>query len=259
MLRPCLLGLLIVGMVGCGTSRESPPARASLRVAAASDLQAALPVVLERFRKAHGIEVTPVFGSSGQLAQQIEQGAPYDIFLSANRAFVERLAAKGAVKPDSVAPYAQGLLVLVVSRKAGVSVGGLPDLAKPEVKRIAIANPKLAPYGLAATQLLERSELSEVTPKVVQAESVRQALQFVQTGNAEVGLVAHSVADVPEVERIELDRSHYDAIVQSLGIVSRTEHPDAAKKFADFLLGDEGQELFRSFGFVPMEGGRKPR
>jgi molybdate transport system substrate-binding protein len=259
MVRPSLLGLLIVGTVGCRTSREASPARASLRVAAASDLQAVLPVLAERFTKAHGIEVTPVFGASGQLVQQIEQGAPYDIFLSANRTFVERLAAKGAVKPDSVRPYAQGRLVLVVSRKAGVSVGGLADLLKPEVKHVAIANPDLAPYGRAAQQLLEKSGLSAVTPKLVQAESVRQALQFVQTGNAEAGLVAHSVANVPEVERIELDRSLYDPIVQSLGIVSTTEHPDTARKFVDFLLSGEGQERFISFGFVPVEEGLKPQ
>ena len=98
-----------------------------------------------------------------------------------------------------------------------------------------------------------------MTPKLVQAESIRQALQFVQTGNAEAGLVAHSVADVPEVERLDLDRSLYEPIVQYMGLVSRTEHPEAARKFADFLLGEEGQKLLISFGFVPLEGGQKPR
>jgi molybdate transport system substrate-binding protein len=134
----------------CTRAAGRPPtgrvlASSDLRVAAASDLQAALPVLAERFEEVHRIEVTPVFGSSGQLAQQIEQGTPYNVFLSANKAFVERLAAKGVVKTDSVIPYAQGLLVLVVSRKSGVAVSGLPDLTKPEVKRIAIANPELAP------------------------------------------------------------------------------------------------------------------
>jgi molybdate transport system substrate-binding protein len=132
-------------------------------------------------------------------------------------------------------------------------VSGLPDLTKPEVKHIAIANPELAPYGFAAKQALERAGLTAVTPKLVQAESIRQALQFVQTGNAEVGLVAHSVADVPEVQRMDLDRTLYDPIVQYLGIVSRTENPEAARKFADFLLGDEGRKLLGSFGFIPAE------
>ncbi len=256
--RPWFSAPLLLAAAGCGTSKEEvAPAEVVLRVAAASDLQAALPVLAERFRRAHGSEVVPVFGSSGQLAQQIEQGAPYDVFLSANRAFVEKLAAKGAVKADSVTPYAQGLLVLVVNRQSGVAVSGLPDLRKPEVKHVAIANPDLAPYGLAAKQALERSGLAAVTPKLVQAESIRHALQFVQTGNAEVGLVALSVADVPEVRRIELERTLNDPVVQYLGIVSRTEYPVAAKKFADFLLSDEGQKLLVSSGFVPIERGRE--
>jgi molybdate transport system substrate-binding protein len=252
--RLWFLAPLLLAAAGCRTTQEKiAPSAVALKVAAASDLQAALPVLSERFRQAHGIEIVPVFGSSGQLAQQIEQGAPYDVFLSANKAFVEKLAAKGAVKADSVTPYAQGLLVLVVNRKSGVPVNGLPDLAKSEVKHVAIANPDVAPYGLAAKQALERSGLAAVMPKLVQAESVRIALQFVQTGNAEVGLVAHSAADVPEVRRIDLDRTLYDPVVQYLGIVSRTENSIAAKKFADFLLGDEGQKLFVSFGFVPSE------
>jgi molybdate transport system substrate-binding protein len=250
--RPWFFAPLLLAAAGCGTSKEQvAPAVVALKVAAASDLQTALPLLAERIRQAHGMEIVPVFGSSGQLAQQIEQGAPYDVFLSANKAFVEKLSAKGDVKADSVTPYAQGLLVLVVNRRSGVAVSGLLDLTKPEVKHVAIANPDLAPYGLAAKQALERSGLAAVTPKLVQAESIRQALRFVQTGNAEVGLVAHSVADVPEVRLIDLDRTLYDPVVQYLGIVSRTENSSAAKKFADFLLSDEGQKLFVSFGFVP--------
>ncbi len=252
--RLWFFALLLLTAAGCGTSKEKvAPAAVALRVAAASDLQVALPVLAERFRRVHGIEIVPVFGSSGQLALQIEQGAPYDVFLSANKAFVEKLAAKGAVKANSVTPYTQGLLVLVSNRKSGVAVNSLPDLTKPEVKHIAIANPDVAPYGLAAKQALEKSGLAAVTPKLVQAESVRIALQFVQTGNAEVGLVAHSAADVPEVRRIDVDRTLYDPVVQYLGIVSRTENSTAAKKFTDFVLSDEGQKLFVSLGFVPNE------
>jgi molybdate transport system substrate-binding protein len=255
--RLWLLAPLLLAAVGCGhVEDKAAPTTASLKVAAASDLQAALPVLAERFRELHGTEVVPVFGSSGQLAQQIEQGAPYDVFLSANKAFVERLAANGAVKAESVTPYVEGLLVLVVNHKSGVSVNSLSDLTKAEVKHIAIANPDVAPYGAAAKQTLERAGLSSITPKLVQGESVRIALQYVQTGNAEAGLVAHSAADVPEVRRIDLDRSLYDPVVQYLGIVSRTDNATTAKNFADFLLGDEGQKLFTSFGFVRHQ---KPR
>jgi molybdate transport system substrate-binding protein len=257
MSRVLCLASLFLSTAGCGSSRElATSATVALKVAAASDLQATLPVLAERFKLSHGIAIVPVFGSSGQLAQQIEQGAPYDVFLSANKAFVATLAAKGTVKADSVTPYTRGLLVLVVNRKSDVTVNGLADLTNPEVKHIAIANPDVAPYGLAAKQALERAGLAAVTPKLVQAESVRIALQFVQTGNAEVGLVAHSAADVPEVRRIDVDRTLYDPVMQYLGIVAHTENPAAARTFADFLLSDESQKQFASFGFIPIESQR---
>jgi molybdate transport system substrate-binding protein len=251
--RPWFLAALLLSAFGCGKSNEeSAPAAAPLRVAAASDLSVALPGLAERFRSVHGIEIVPILGSSGQLAHQIEEGAPFDVFLSANKAFVDRLAASGAMKPDSVTPYAQGHLVLVVNRQSDVSVSDLSDLTKSEVGHIAIANPKVAPYGFAAKQALEKSGLAAVQPKLVLGESVQQALQFVQTGNAQVGLVARTIANVPEVRQIELDRTLYDPIVQYLGIVARTGNPEGAKKLVDFVLSDEGQQLLVSFGFAPI-------
>jgi molybdate transport system substrate-binding protein len=253
------LFLTAAGCGGGGTKVDVAPPVAPLRVAAASDLQAALPVLAERFGAAHRMEVVPVFGASGMLAKQIAQGAPFDVFLSANKTFVDDLAAKGAVNAASVTPYAEGHLVLVVSRQAGVAVSGLADLTKPEVKRIAIANPETAPYGFAAKQALEKSGLEAVGPKLVHAESIRQALQFVQTGNAEVGLVARSVANVPEVRQVELDRTLYDPIVQYMGVVAHAGNPGAARQLADFLLSDEGQKLLVSFGFDPVgRGGGSP-
>jgi molybdate transport system substrate-binding protein len=125
------------------------------------------------------------------------------------------------------------------------------------VKHIAIANPDIAPYGFAAKQVLERAGLSTVAPRLAQAESVRQALQFVQTGNAEAGFVARSVANVPEVSQIELDRGLYDPIMQYMGIVAHTANPAAAKQLADFLLSDKGQETLESFGFAPVRQTRQ--
>jgi molybdate transport system substrate-binding protein len=262
--RPWSLALLLLAAFGCGSPKEeAAPApvtvTVTLRVAAASDLQAALPVLAKRFQAAHRMEVVPVFGASGMLAQQIEQGGPFDVFLSANKKFVDNLAAKGAVKADSVTPYAEGHLVLVVNRQADVAmaVAGLADLTRPEVKHIAIANPETAPYGFAAKQVLEKSGLDAVAPKLVQAESIRQALQFVQTGNAEVGLVARSVANVPEVRQVELDPALHDPIVQYLGIVAHTENPRAARQLADFLLSEEGQKILGAFGFAPVGRGGK--
>lgn len=241
---------------GCGWT-GSPPTNPQIRVAAASDLQTVLPTVIERFRLTHDIEVEPVFGSSGHLAKQIGQGGPFDLFLSANRAFVEALAAKGVVDPGSVRTYTRGALVLVVNRKSGVDVRNLADLVKPEVKKVAIANPAFAPYGVAASQTIERSKLAEsLGSKIVTADSVRHALQFVQTGNAEAGLVSLSVAAVPEVRTIPIDPALHDPIDQCQGIVARSEDPSrtqAAAAFADFLRGEDGQAILQGFGFLRVD------
>jgi molybdate transport system substrate-binding protein len=128
----------------------------------------------------------------------------------------------------------------------------LTALSRPEVKRIAVANPEVAPYGLAARQALEKSGLCEaLKPKIVQAETVRQAVQYVQSGHAEAGLVAHSVADAPEVNSIEVALGTYEPIFQGLGVVARASHGESAHRFVQFLLGPKGQQVLTSCGFGP--------
>jgi molybdate transport system substrate-binding protein len=253
----CVLSVLAAG---CARGTPGPPPKArprpatiTLHVAAASDLQGVLPKLVERYgRVAPGVEVVTTFGASGQLAEQVKAGAPFDLFLSANRAFARDLADERLLDPDSVRPYAVGALALVASRAAGAAglVIDLADLERPEVKKIAIANPRTAPYGAAARQALERAGLWEtLRPKLVIAESVRQALQYVQTGNAEAGLVGRAISEVPEVSAVDVDPGLYDPIVQSLGVVGRSEFPKEAEAFARFLLGDDAAEVFASHGF----------
>jgi molybdate transport system substrate-binding protein len=251
-----LPAVLLVGP-GCGAAAPEAgrTAPAVVRVAAASDLQNAMPEIAARFTEATGVAVTPVMGASGQLTQQIRQGAPYDVFLSANMAFVRDLANEGLIEPDSVRAYARGRLVLVVNKGSGVTIEGIADLARPEVKRVAIANPAFAPYGLAAQQALEKSGLWEgLKPKLVQGETVRQAMQYVETGNAEAGLVAHSVAGADGVRTIEVDPGLYEPILQGVGVVARSGRAEAARRFARFLLGEDGQRLLASHGFAPATG-----
>jgi molybdate transport system substrate-binding protein len=244
-------GLCIAVMLlatACGPGEVRPPG--GLRVAAASDLAAALPALAEGFKRETGRDVEFVVGASGQLAQQIRQGAPFDMLLSADRKFVERLADEGIVRPDSVRPYARGSLVLVVHR--GTKLTDLRELARPDLKHIALANPDIAPYGRAGKQALERAGLwTELEPKIVRAETVRQALQFVQTGNAEAGLVGRAIAGVPEVSVVAIDTALYDPIIQGMGIVARSRNAESAGAFARFLLGDGGQAILARFGFVP--------
>ncbi|SIO66540.1 molybdate transport system substrate-binding protein [Singulisphaera sp. GP187] len=258
---PWIVGLAIVlTCVGCGSPSEPKGQKQGpeqggplepLRIAAASDLQTVLPVLAKRFTDRTKVELTLTFGSSGLLAEQIKAGAPFDVYLAANQAFVQKLAAGGLVQPDSVHPYARGTLVLAVHRESGGAIASLADLEKPEIKKIALANPETAPYGTAGKQALERSGLwSKLEPKIVPAESVRQALQFVESGNAEGGLVGRALANLPKVRIVEIEPKLYDPIIQALGVLSRTKRAKDAGAFADFVLSDEGQSILNDAGFA---------
>jgi molybdate transport system substrate-binding protein len=228
------------------------PAAAPLRIAAASDLQSALPRVTDRFQSRTGITTSVTFGASGQLAEQIKQGAPFDILLSANEAYVRDLDGEGFITPGSFSPYARGSLVLAIFAELEGTVRSLDDLAKPEVKKIALANPATAPYGTAGKQALERAGLwKKIESKIVVAESVRQALLYAQKGDAEAALVGRAIAGVPEVRMVDIDPRLYDPIVQALGVVKASTRTADAQRFARFVLEDEGQSILRQFGFTP--------
>jgi molybdate transport system substrate-binding protein len=251
--RTCspFFAVLVLASSGCSPKREADP-KQPLRIAAASDLQSALPRLTERFQARTGIEATPVFGASGRLSEQIRQGAPFDVFLAANERFVRELASEGAIKPDSVRLYARGTLVLAVYHDMSDHVRTLEDLTKSEVKKIGLASPQTAPYGMAGKQALERAGLWEkLQPKIVFADSVRQALMHVQRGDVEAAFVGRAIAAVPEIRPVEVDPSLYDPIIQALGIVAATRRPDAAGQFARFVIDEEGQGILKEFGFAP--------
>jgi molybdate transport system substrate-binding protein len=222
----------------------------SIRVAAASDLQATLPEIVAAFRAENPHDrVEVVYGSSGQLAQQIEAGAPFDLFLSANERLVRDLDTKGLLQRP-VQPYAIGALALAVGRNARAGVAGLADLSRQEVKAIAIASPEVAPYGHAARTALQRAGVWEaVKAKVVQAQSVRQALQFVETGNAEAGLVSKATGEVEGVRFLPVDPALYDPIVQSLGVVRIQGDNDLVDRFVRFMVGEKGRSILVGHGF----------
>jgi molybdate transport system substrate-binding protein len=251
---PLVWALVFFGLIpingGCG---KDTGGRARITVAAASDLQTVLPRLVERFERSTGVKVTSTFGASGQLAEQIKAGAPFDIFLAANEAFVRDLADHGLIKADSVRPYARGSLVLAVHEQAGEHVDRLDDLKKPVVKKIALANPATAPYGKAGKQALERAGLWKgLEPRIVIAASVRQALLYVQDGNAEAGLVGRSIVQVKGVKAVEIDADLYDPIIQALGIVSASSQRAGAESFARFVLGEEGQRILGESGLSPL-------
>ncbi len=240
---------------------QAAPAQPALLVAAAADLRYAFEEIGAAFHSRAGVPVTFSFGSSGQLAFQVEHGAPFDAFFSANEAFVQRLAERGYIVPDTVQLYAIGRIVLWVPRESHLPVErGLNVLLDPRVRYVAIANPEHAPYGQAALQALRRSGVyATVRPKLVYGENVSQALQLVQSGNADVGVVALSLSLAPPVARegrfwLVPQRLH-DPLRQAAGVVARSARQSEARAFLAFVNGPEGRRGMRRYGFVlPGEG-----
>jgi molybdate transport system substrate-binding protein len=242
---------LTIALAGCdrgrsNTANESP----ELVVAAATDLQNPFTEIGRIFEAQADCKVTFTFGSTGQLTQQIENGAPFDIFAAASVTHIDRLASGNHIIADSVRNYARGFLVLAVNKDAGVAANSLDDLLKPEIQHIVLANPAHAPYGLAAKQALEHAGLWEkLQPKIVLGENVRQALTYVQTGNAEAGLVALSVANVPEITFTPIDESLHEPIDQAIAVVAGTKREQLARRFIEFLNGSEGRPIMKRYGF----------
>ncbi|MCB0076053.1 MAG: molybdate ABC transporter substrate-binding protein [Anaerolineales bacterium] len=250
-----LIGWMLLGS-GCATSGSpstgSNAVRGDLLVAAAGSLQNAFTELGTAYEAAHpGQTVTFTFTSTGNLASQIENGAPFDLFAAADNETVARLASEGLILPESVQPYGQGRLVMVVDEGSMLALGDLSVLQDSRIRHVAIANPAHAPYGVAAQQALERSALwAALEPKLVIGETVGQAVQFVQSGNAEIALTALSVADLPELRWAAVDPTLYEPLDQSVGIVASSQQQPLAQQFIDFLLSDAGQTIMAKYGFA---------
>ena len=259
-MKPCCLFahvavLSVVGAmaVGCSgnSSAKSSANRPELTVAAAADLQNAFGEIARVFESQTGCHIVLTFGSTGQLAHQIEHGLPCDIFAAANVSYLEPLKAKGLIIEDSQQLYARGRIALVVNKQFGLHVTRLEDLLGSEIKHIAIANPGHAPYGVAARQALEHQGLwSRLEPKIVLGENVRQALQYVETGNAEAGIVALSIAQAPGIEYTLVDGSLHEPLDQAIAIVADTKQEPLARQFIAFLNSPAGRPVMKKYGFL---------
>jgi len=242
---------LALGLVlAAGSGARAQPVAPAITVYAASDLDMAFREIKPIFEKATGTRVTLVMGSTGNLAKQIEHGAPADVFFAANASFVDDLQTAGAVIPQTRALYAQGRIVLATPTKSTVVVRELADLLKPEVRRVAIANPAHAPYGRAAQEALESAGVWErLKPKLVYGENIRHTLQFVETGAVEAGIVALSVAGVPEVRYVPIDPKLHKPLNQVAAVVKRSARPELGVAFIQFLNGPEGRPIMKRYGF----------
>lgn len=213
---------------------------AVLTIAAAADLQPVLPRLVAQFERQSGHTVRTAFGSSGNFFAQIQNGAPFDVFLSADIDYPRQLDTAGLAEPGTLTAYATGSLVLWTRRGSGVDVRrGLEVLLSDRVRRVAIANPAHAPYGRAAVAAFQRAGVYDtVRPKLVLGENVSQAAQFVQSGNADAGLIPLSLARSAAAragEYAPIDPALYPPIEQGAVVVRASRQKDAARAFLVFL------------------------
>jgi molybdate transport system substrate-binding protein len=239
-------------------------AQAPLRVAAAADLEPVLPPILDQFQSATGIHAEATYQSSATLTTQIENGAPFDVFLSADLSFPKRLIDDGladaAGSTDSSTPitYARGTLVLWARKDSQLPSLSLDLLRDPRLNRLAIANSDRAPYGRAAVAALQSLKLYEaLKPRLVTAENIAQAAQFVDSANADAGLISLTSALTPRLSAdgtyFVIPRDLYPPIEQGAVIVSNTKQRAAAHKLLDFLLSAAVQAELAKSGLTPVK------
>ena len=247
-----LLALLLLFTGTFATAQE-------IIVAAAADMNAALPQIVEAYTKETGQAVEISFGSSGNLTNQIRNGAPFDIFFSADEEYPKQLIAEGLASKDTLYRYAVGRLVLWVPSNSPLNVSkvGILALVDPSVKKISIANPAHAPYGRAAEAALRHFGIyDQVSSRLVLGENVAQAASFVNSGNAQAGLIALSQALLAKRRSPywEVPLDAYPTLNQAAVVLSRSKQRDAARKFLEFLRSPEATSLLGSYGFsVPVE------
>lgn len=250
------VGILVAGIVLSGVL-QSPPAWASeLKIAAASDLNFAFKDLVTEFEKKTGDRVKLTLGSSGNFYSQIENGAPFDLYFSADIRYPQKLVEGGHGIADSLYKYAVGRIVLWVPTGSTVSIDkGFESLVGPSVRKVSIANPKHAPYGRAAVAALEHFKLYDtVKNKLVMGENISQAAQFVESGASDAGIIALSLAMAPTMKSAgkywEVPAEAHPPIEQGAVILKRSINQEKAREFLKFLQGSEGQEIMRRYGFL---------
>lgn len=221
----------------------------TLLIAAASDLTSVERPLAAAFHAETGHDLNFVLQSSGNLARQIANGAPYDVYLSANEMYVKELAESGDLVADTVRVYAVGRLGLW---SADGSIRSLEQLLEPEIRHVAIANPAHAPYGVAAREALESQGLwDKLEPKIVYAENVRQSFQYAESRNADAVITSWTL--VYDKGGIELPADWHNPIRQAGAVITRSDKGPIARRFLDFLTSDEGQAILSAHGLHPGE------
>jgi molybdate transport system substrate-binding protein len=227
----------------------------AITVAAAADLQFAMQDVATKFQKETGKEVKLIYGSSGNFFQQLQNGAPFDMFFSANLDYAKKLEIARLTEPGSYYEYARGKIVVWVPKDSALDLSSwLQALLTPSIKKIAIANPQHAPYGQAAVAAMQKAGIyDKVKDKFVLGENISQTASFIMTGSADVGIVALSLAWSPNMKDkgrfVEIPVGEYPPIEQACVILNSSKNKETAKQFLSFIKTPEVAETLRKYGF----------
>jgi len=239
-----------------GSASAALPQTPEIRVAAAADLKLAMGDLAGLFERGTGAKVSVTYGSSGNFVAQIQNGAPFDLFFSADIDYPRKLETAGLAEPGTLFEYAVGRIVIWAPADANVNVAKekWAALLKPEVGKIAIANPDHAPYGRAAVAALKNAGIYDrVKSKLVYGENVSQAAQFVQSGNAQAGIIALSLAISPGMKdgkSWEIPPGKYSALEQGVVLLTSGKNKELARQFLELIKSADGRATLEKFGFA---------
>ncbi len=250
---------LLAGLAVSAAAAQAPTPQSGnreLKIAAASDLQPVMPAFADAYFKKTGIKLTVSFASSSALSTQILNGAPFDVFLSADFLFAEKLVAANLAVEKMAVPYARGTLVLWARKDSPLQPLSMELLTDPRVTRVAVGDRFHAPYGMAAYSAMTwMKTLPTIQPKLVVAENISQAAQFVVSGNAQLGFLSLTTAESPQMKAVGTYvrvPEVYPKIRQCAVVLKRSPDPEAAKAFLTWLTSPDVQGHLKDFGLTEV-------
>jgi len=262
--KKLLIAVILTMAIAAGLVREA--GADEITIAAAADLTFAFKDLGEKFQEQTGTQVKLSFGSSGNFFSQVRNGAPFDLFFSADISYAKKLDDAGLTEPGTLYEYAVGKIVLWTPTASKLDLGsGLRVLRDPAIRKIAIANPEHAPYGRAAVEAMRHESIyDEVKDKIVLGENISQTAQFVQSGNADIGIIALSLALAPGMKDqgkyFEIPAGDYAPIEQAAVILKSSRKKDLARKFLAYLKTPATTALMERDGFaIPKSAATVPK
>jgi molybdate transport system substrate-binding protein len=249
--------ILLATFAVCWLAAPVLAQKKQIRVAAAADLQTVMPEIAKAYKTRSGTSVEVVYGSSGNFYAQIQNGAPLDVFFSADSEYPRKLEESGLAEPRSAVIYGLGRIALWMPANASCNPEGegWKCLVNPDVRKIAIANPEHAPYGRAAVAALRKAGIyNEIRAKLVFGENISQAAQFVESGNAQAAILAYSLISLPGLrggKKWEIPKETYPRIEQTAVVLKSSKDKMSAQDFVKFATKGQGREWFAKFGFQP--------